>query len=111
MSVNRIDSKPDGNSVIVASDRASLAGSRQQSDFVLENQPSHPSHAMQKPNSSRPRFLSRMTTRHRIYGMNLPKVYPLHVARPEKKGRAQTGVDETISGCPDMTERQWVNTL
>jgi hypothetical protein len=37
-----------------------------------------------------------MMTKHRIYTMSVSKVYPLYVAKAEKKGRAKTEVDEII---------------
>ncbi|MCG8408265.1 MAG: DUF2200 domain-containing protein [Phycisphaerales bacterium] len=36
------------------------------------------------------------TTKHRIYAMSFAKVYPLYVAKAEKKGRTKTEVDEII---------------
>jgi hypothetical protein len=36
------------------------------------------------------------TTKHRIYGMSFAKVYPLYVAKAEKKGRTQGEVDEIV---------------
>ncbi len=35
-------------------------------------------------------------TKHRIYSMSLASVYPLYVAKAEKKGRTQQEVDEII---------------
>jgi hypothetical protein len=35
-------------------------------------------------------------TRHKIYTMSFAKVYPLYVAKAEKKGRTQAEVDEII---------------
>jgi hypothetical protein len=35
-------------------------------------------------------------TKHRIYAMSFAKVYPLLVAKVEKKGRTKTEVDEVI---------------
>lgn len=35
-------------------------------------------------------------TRHRIYAMSFAKVYPLLVAKAEKKGRTKAEVDEII---------------
>ena len=37
-----------------------------------------------------------MTTKHRIYTMSFASVYPLYVAKAEKKGRTKSEVDETI---------------
>ena len=34
--------------------------------------------------------------KHRIYAMSFPSVYPLYVAKAEKKGRTKTEVDEII---------------
>ncbi len=36
------------------------------------------------------------TTKHRIYAMSFAGVYPLYVAKAEKKGRKQAEVDEII---------------
>lgn len=36
------------------------------------------------------------TTRHRIYGISFASVYPLYVAKAEKKGRSKAEVDEII---------------
>jgi hypothetical protein len=35
-------------------------------------------------------------TKHRIYGMSVASVYPLYVAKAEKKGRTKAEVDEII---------------
>ena len=35
-------------------------------------------------------------TKHRIYTMSVSRVYPLYVAKAEKKGRTKTEVDEII---------------
>jgi len=35
-------------------------------------------------------------TKHRIYTMSFARVYPLYIAKVEKKGRAKTEVDEVI---------------
>ncbi|MCE9524255.1 MAG: DUF2200 domain-containing protein [Alphaproteobacteria bacterium] len=37
-----------------------------------------------------------MTTKHRIYSMSFASVYPLYVAKAEKKGRNKAEVDEII---------------
>ncbi|HTM76753.1 MAG TPA: DUF2200 domain-containing protein [Devosia sp.] len=37
-----------------------------------------------------------MNTTHRIYSMSVAKVYPLYVAKVEKKGRSKAEVDEII---------------
>lgn len=37
-----------------------------------------------------------MTTAHRIYATSFASVYPLYVAKAEKKGRTQAEVDEII---------------
>ena len=34
--------------------------------------------------------------KHRIYGMSIAKVYPLYVAKAEKKGRTKAEVDQII---------------
>lgn len=36
-------------------------------------------------------------TKHKIYTMSVASVYPLYVAKAEKKGRTKTEVDEIIS--------------
>lgn len=36
------------------------------------------------------------TTKHRIYGMSFARVYPLYVAKAEKKGRKKAEVDAVI---------------
>ena len=36
------------------------------------------------------------TTPHRIYAMSFARVYPLYIAKVEKKGRTQAEVDEVI---------------
>lgn len=35
-------------------------------------------------------------TKHKIYTMSFAKVYPLYIAKVEKKGRTKSEVDETI---------------
>ncbi|HTN61701.1 MAG TPA: DUF2200 domain-containing protein [Devosia sp.] len=37
-----------------------------------------------------------MNTTHRIYSMSVAKVYPLYVAKVEKKGRSKAEVDQII---------------
>ena len=37
-----------------------------------------------------------MTEKHRIYGMSFASVYPLYVAKAERKGRTRAEVDEII---------------
>jgi hypothetical protein len=37
-----------------------------------------------------------MTTKHRIFTMSFARVYPLYVAKAEKKGRKQSEVDAVI---------------
>ena len=37
-----------------------------------------------------------MTTKHRIYSMSFARVYPLYVAKAERKGRAKAEVDAVI---------------
>jgi len=37
-----------------------------------------------------------MTTKHRIYSMSFASVYPLYVAKAEKKGRTKSEVDAVI---------------
>ena len=38
----------------------------------------------------------RIMTKHRIYGMSFASVYPLYVAKAERKGRTKSEVDEII---------------
>ena len=37
-----------------------------------------------------------MTTKHRIYAISVASVYPMYVAKAEKKGRTKAEVDEII---------------
>ena len=37
-----------------------------------------------------------MTTKHRIYTMSVARVYPLYIAKAEKKGRTKAEVDAVI---------------
>jgi hypothetical protein len=37
-------------------------------------------------------------TKHKIYSMSVGKVYPLYIAKAEKKGRTKEEVDEIILG-------------
>ncbi len=37
-----------------------------------------------------------MEQKHRIYGMSFASVYPLYIAKAERKGRAKAEVDEVI---------------
>lgn len=36
-------------------------------------------------------------TKHRIYGMSVSRVYPLYIAKAQRKGRTQAEVDEIIT--------------
>ncbi|MFM8573943.1 MAG: DUF2200 domain-containing protein [Pirellula sp.] len=45
-------------------------------------------------------------TKHRIYGTSFSKVYPLLVAKAEKKGRTKQEVDQIIAWLTGYTETQ-----
>jgi hypothetical protein len=45
-------------------------------------------------------------TPHRIYTMNFAKVYPLYVAKAERKGRTKTEVDEIIRWLTGYSQKQ-----
>ena len=47
-----------------------------------------------------------MTTKHRIYAMSFAKVYPLYVAKAEKKGRKKSEVDAVIRWLTGYSQRQ-----
>jgi hypothetical protein len=44
-------------------------------------------------------------TKHRIYGVSVAKVYPLYIAKAEKKGRTKAEVDEIICWLTGHTEK------
>ena len=44
---------------------------------------------------------------HRIYAMSFAKVYPLLVAKAEKKGRTRAEVDRSSAGSPDIARKHW----
>ena len=44
--------------------------------------------------------------KHRIYSMSVGKVYPLYVAKAEKKGRTKTEVDQIISWLTGYSPKQ-----
>jgi hypothetical protein len=41
--------------------------------------------------------MAKEVTKHRIYGMSFASVYPLYVAKAEKKGRTKAEVDQIIA--------------
>ncbi len=45
------------------------------------------------------------TTKHRIYTMSLASVYPLYIAKVEKKGRSKAEVDEVIRWLTGYTQK------
>lgn len=45
-------------------------------------------------------------TRHRIYGMSFASVYPLYVAKAEKKGRTKDEVDKVIRWLTGYTQKR-----
>ena len=47
-----------------------------------------------------------MTTKHRIFTMSFAKVYPLYIAKAEKKGRTKADVDAIICWLTGYTQRQ-----
>ncbi len=47
-----------------------------------------------------------MTTKHRIYTTSFASVYPLYVAKAEKKGRKKSEVDVIICWLTGYTQRQ-----
>jgi hypothetical protein len=47
-----------------------------------------------------------MTTKHRIFTMSFAKVYPLYVAKAEKKGRTQSEVDAIICWLTGYSQRE-----
>ena len=47
-----------------------------------------------------------MTTKHRIFTMSVARVYPLYVAKVEKKGRKKAEVDEVICWLTGYTQKQ-----
>ena len=47
-----------------------------------------------------------MTTKHRIYGMSFASVYPLYVAKAERKGRTKSEVDAIIRWLTGYNQRE-----
>ncbi|MBI1361916.1 MAG: DUF2200 family protein [Alphaproteobacteria bacterium] len=45
-------------------------------------------------------------TKHRIYGMSVASVYPLYVAKVEKKGRKKAEVDEIMRWLTGYSQKQ-----
>ncbi|MBI1199909.1 MAG: DUF2200 family protein [Phenylobacterium sp.] len=46
------------------------------------------------------------TTKHRIYGMSFAGVYPLYVAKAERKGRTKAEVDEIVRWLTGFSQEQ-----
>ena len=42
--------------------------------------------------------------KHRIYAMSVAKVYPLYIAKAEKKGRSKAEVDQVIAWLTGLTQ-------
>jgi hypothetical protein len=47
-----------------------------------------------------------MTTKHRVFAMNFASVYPLYIAKAEKKGRKKSEVDAVICWLTGYNQRQ-----
>src|ERR1051325_505593 len=47
-----------------------------------------------------------MTTKHRIFTMSFARVYPLYVAKAERKGRKKSEVDDVICWLTGYTQRE-----
>ena len=45
-------------------------------------------------------------TKHRIYSMSFASVYPLYIAKAEKKGRTKDEVDEIVRWLTGYTQRE-----
>ncbi len=52
-----------------------------------------------------------MTTKHRIFTMSFARVYPLYVAKAEKKGRKKSEVDAVICWLTGYTKRELARQL
>jgi hypothetical protein len=50
-------------------------------------------------------------TRHRVYSFSVAKVYPLYVAKAERKGRTQEEVDEIICWLTGHSRQSLADTL
>lgn len=46
------------------------------------------------------------TTRHRIYTMSFARIYPLYVAKAEKKGRTKAEVDEILRWLTGYSQKE-----
>lgn len=53
----------------------------------------------------------RTMTNDRIYGMSVARVYPLYIAKAEKKGRTKAEVDKVIYWLTGYTEQSLERTL
>jgi hypothetical protein len=53
----------------------------------------------------------RIMAKHRIYTMSFASVYPLYVAKAEKKGRTQAEVDEIIRWLTGYPQREFEGQL
>ena len=49
---------------------------------------------------------SGITTKHRIYTMSFARVYPLYVAKAEKKGRTKKEVDDVIRWLTGYSQKE-----
>lgn len=47
-----------------------------------------------------------MDSQHRLYKMSVAKVYPLYIAKVERKGRTQAEVDEIISWLTGYSQKE-----
>src|SRR6185503_5764193 len=52
-----------------------------------------------------------MTTKHRIFAMSFASVYPLYVAKAEKKGRKKSEVDAVICWLTGYSQRELAGQL
>jgi hypothetical protein len=55
---------------------------------------------------TQPRLLFAMTTKHRIFTMSFASVYPLYIAKAERKGRKKSEVDAVIRWLTGYSQRQ-----
>jgi hypothetical protein len=52
-----------------------------------------------------------MEKKHRVYGMSFASVYPLYVAKAEKKSRTQKEVDQIIKWLTGYTQKQLLSQI
>lgn len=55
--------------------------------------------------SQRRRPMASTTTKHRIYGISFASVYPMYVAKAERKGRTKDEVDQVIRWLTGYTQK------